>query len=95
MLKADSLNRMRWWIDASFAVHPDIRSHSGGVMMMGRGAVFSSSTKQKLNTKSSTEVELVDLDDLMLQVILTRYFLETQSYTVKDNIVYQDNENVI
>eukprot|EP00957_Ditylum_brightwellii_P083655 6358651-Ditylum_brightwellii.AAC.1 len=57
-LKADSLNRMHWWIDASFAIHPDMRSHSGSVMMMGRGAIFSSSTKQKLNTKSSTEAEL-------------------------------------
>eukprot|EP00957_Ditylum_brightwellii_P127052 9685796-Ditylum_brightwellii.AAC.1 len=63
MLEADSIDRMRWWINTSFAIHPDIHSHYGGVMMMGRGAVLSSSIKQNLNTKRSTEVDIVGLDD--------------------------------
>eukprot|EP00957_Ditylum_brightwellii_P016029 1208046-Ditylum_brightwellii.AAC.1 len=41
------------------------------------------------------EAELVGLDDLMPQVIWTRYFFEAQGYTVKDNIIYQDNESAI
>ena len=36
-LEADECNIVKWWVDASFAVHPDIRSHTGGVMMLGRG----------------------------------------------------------
>jgi len=44
-----------WWVDASFAVHPNMRSHTGGVMTLGSGGAYSVSTKQKLNTRSSTE----------------------------------------
>ena len=38
-LSADSLTRVMWWVDASFAVHPDMRSHTGAVMSMGDGAI--------------------------------------------------------
>ena len=44
-----------WWIDASFAVHHNLRSHTGATMSMGKGCLISISTKQKLNTRSSTE----------------------------------------
>ena len=30
-LKADDLKIIKWYVDASFAVHPDFRSHTGGV----------------------------------------------------------------
>ena len=49
-LSADSLHVLKWYMDASFAVHPNFKSHSGGVLTMGEGAVQSSSSKQKLNT---------------------------------------------
>jgi len=51
-----------WWVDSSYAVHPDMRSHSGIIMTLGKGAMYNRSCKQKLNTKSSTEVELVGID---------------------------------
>jgi hypothetical protein len=47
------------YVDASFAVHPNMRGHTGGGLTMGRGFPISTSTKQKLNTRSSTESELV------------------------------------
>ena len=94
-LEADSLHRMCWWVAALFAVHPDMKSHTGGVLMMRKGAIHTGSTKQKLNTRSSTEVEIVGVDDLMPQVLWTRYFMEAQGYKVSDNIVYQDNESAI
>ena len=62
---------------------------------MGRGFPLSSSTKQKLNTRSSTESELVAVDDLMPSVLWTRLFLEAQGYGVKENIVFQDNKSAI
>eukprot|EP00957_Ditylum_brightwellii_P152421 11603376-Ditylum_brightwellii.AAC.1 len=94
-LEADSLHRMRWWVDALFAVHPGMKSHTGGVLMMGRGAIHAGSTKQRLNTRSSTKAEIVRVDDLMPQVLWTRYFMEAQGFKVSDNIVYQDNESAI
>jgi len=68
----------KWWVDSSYAVHPDMRSHTGVVMTLGRGTTYSASTKQKLNMKSSTEAELVAIDDAMAQVLWTRHFLEAQ-----------------
>jgi hypothetical protein len=44
-----------------------------------------------LNTKSSTEAELVGASDICPQAIWTKYFIEAQGYKVKDNDLYQDN----
>ncbi len=94
-LEADDTHVIKWWVDASFAVHPDMKSHTGGAMLMGKGAVYGTSTRQKLNTRSSTEGELVGGNDVMPQILWTRYFLEAQGYTVNDSIVYQDNQSAI
>jgi hypothetical protein len=94
-LEADGSNILKWWIDASYAVHPDMRSHTGGVLSVGKGAVYATSCRQKLGTKSSTEAELVGVSDVMPQVVWTRYFLESQGVSVSDSIVNQDNQSAI
>ena len=63
-------------------------------MSMGkdrRGSIISISKKQKLNTKSSTEPELIGADNAMPQMIWKRYFLEAQGYEINENILYQYN----
>jgi hypothetical protein len=50
-LEADDLQIVKWWVDASFAVHKDMKSHTGGTMTLGKGAIYATSTRQKLNTK--------------------------------------------
>ena len=35
------------------------------------------------------------MNDVMLQVLWTRYFMEAQGYKVHDNILYQDNQSTI
>ena len=62
---------------------------------MGRGFPIVTSTKQKLNTRSSTETEIVGVDDCMPAVLWTRYFMEAQGYGIQENIVYQDNKSAI
>jgi len=91
ILSANGSGLLKWWIDASFAVHPNMRGHSGGGLSLGRGFPIVGSTKQKLNTRSSTETEIVGVDDFMPAVCWSRYFMAAQGYAVKDNIVYQDN----
>jgi hypothetical protein len=86
---------IKWWIDASFAVHPDMKSHTGGTMSLGKGSVYSTSRKQRINTKSSTEAELVGVDDGMPLVIWTRNFISAQGYQINDNVVYQDNQSTM
>ncbi len=65
ILCANGSGVLMWYVDASFAVHPNMRSHTGGGLTMSRGLLIVSSTKQKLNTRSSTESELVGDDNLM------------------------------
>jgi hypothetical protein len=77
-LESNDLQTIKCWVDASFAVHEDMRSHAGGTMTLGKGWVCSSSARQKLNTKSSTEAELVGVDDMMPMVPWTRQFMELQ-----------------
>jgi hypothetical protein len=62
---------------------------------MGRGFPISVSTKQKLNTRSSTESELVSVDDMMPIILWTRYFLLSQGYGVVENLLLQDNRSSI
>ena len=64
-------------------------------MSLGEGVLYGMSTKEKLNTKISTEAELIGLDDVMPQILWTRYFLEAKGYELCDNVVYQDNQSTI
>ena len=48
-----------------------------------------------MNTRSSTEAELVAVDDLMPQILWTKLFLEAQDFTANNNILYQDNMSAI
>jgi len=93
ILRADGSGILEWWVDAAFAVHPNMRGHSGGGMSMGRGFPISSSTKQKLNTRSSTEAEVVGADNFMPAICWTRFFMQAQGYKVQDNILFQDNKS--
>ncbi len=51
-------------------------------MSLGGGAVVSSSTKHKINTKISTESELVVLDNALLMILWYLYFIEVQGHTM-------------
>jgi len=88
-------NSPNWWVDSSYAVHLDMRSHIGIIMTLGKGAAYKVSTKQKINTKSSTEAELVAIDDSMAQVLWTRHFLASQGISVPTTTIYQDNQSII
>ena len=94
-LEASSAASITWWVDASFAVHPDYKSHTGATMTLGKGSIYSTSTKQKLNTRSSTEAELVGINDAMSIVLWTRHFLEAQGVTVDGNVLLQDNQSTM
>ena len=63
-------------MDALFAVHQDMRSHTGAALSMGKGSLMSMSTKQKINTKSSMEAELVGVDDAMNFVVWSKLFFD-------------------
>ncbi len=95
ILSADDLHVLKHYIDTSFAVHEDFKSHSGAGTTLGRGFPITGSRKQKLNTRSSTEAELVGDDDFATMILWTKLFMEAQGYEIKENILYQDNKSTI
>ena len=62
---------------------------------MGDGAITSLSRKQGINTRSSTEAEVVATDKISSPMIWTQLFLKAQGYPVEENILYQDNKSAM
>ena len=95
IIGADSLSLMRSWADASFAVHRDMKSHTGGTSSFGIGVVHSKCSKQKINTKSSTEAEIVAASDYISHTIWIANFMKDQGYPISKKFFYQDNKSAI
>ena len=95
IIGAMTLRKIYSWVDASYAVHMDMKSHTGAVSSFGRGVICTKSSKQKLNTKSSTEAELVGASDYLPYYIWLKYFSEYQGYPLEQNIFFQDNQSAI
>ena len=87
------------YIDASYAVHDDCRSQTGCIISLGQGPIYTSSSKQKVNTKSSTESEVVGLADKSSQVIWSREILgwlnDQEDGEIPAATVYEDNTAAI
>jgi hypothetical protein len=92
---ADDITKMKSWADVSYGTHDDCRSHTGGAISFGWGVLLTKCQKQKLNTKSSTEGEIVGVSDFLPNMIWARMFLEEQGFILKENILYQDNQSAI
>ena len=95
-LEADENMNPTWSIDAAYGVHGDCKGQSGGSFTLGKGSFHTVSCKQKINTKSSTEAELVAIDDCIGHAIWLRHFLLAQGYIKAENIInFQDNQSTI
>ena len=69
ILHADSATVVKWWFDSSHAIYPNMHGHSGGCISLSMGMLIMGLSKQKLNTHSSTEMELITVDDFMPQIL--------------------------
>ena len=67
----------------------DFKSHVGGTMSFegGKGSPMNISAKQKLNTESSTTVELVGVDCAPPLALWVPPFLMEQGCEVKENVI--------
>ena len=75
---ADDSGRLTWNIDESFAVHPDCKSHTGACLTLGHDSILCILAKQKINSKSSTKIELIGVDDVITFVMWMKHFFESQ-----------------
>ena len=95
-LQADQLKfAVHWYVDGSHQIHEDCRGQTLSLVTFGKGAVYSSSTKMKQNTKSSTETELISLGDKLTDIVWMRYFIECQGFDLDEYIVFQDNMSAL
>ena len=84
------------YVDASLATHnSEMRSHTGLYITLGKGAMCCRSLKQKLVTKSSTEAELVEISDALVQIIWFKHFLEAQGHPAFPAHIWEDNQSTI
>ena len=68
-----------------------MRGQTGAMFTMGEGRIVNKSIKQKINTKSSSESELVSTEDIVPDALWTKYFIEAQGYTNMRTILGRDN----
>ena len=57
---------MTWSVDAAFAVHNDIQSHTGAFLTTGKWSLINLSMKQKINSESSTEAKLLGIKKILI-----------------------------
>ena len=83
--------------DASFAVHQDLKGHTGFTIHVSEdnAPFYVISKKQKLNTLSSTESELVALSDAASHVLAVKEFLESIGIKQQAVPIEQDNTSAI
>jgi len=95
VISIDGLDRMDVYVDASHGTHADFKGHTGGCIAMGLGVLHGRSSKQAINTRSSTETELVGNSDYLPYPIWLIYFFEEQGYVIRNKYWHQDNQSTI
>ena len=88
---------LHYWSDAAYALHLDRRGHSGIMATLGfaNAPIYVKSGKQKIHTRSSTESELVALDECILHLLWMRQIIEFLGYPQHPAFAYQDNKSTI
>ena len=75
--------------------YEDMCNHKGGSISMDVGALHGMSLKQKVNTKSSTEADLVWVSKYLPYKNWLVSFLKEQCYNIPSNIIFQYNQSAI
>jgi hypothetical protein len=89
-----NLDQLTWYIDGSYASHMDMKGQSGAVLVTGNCAVLFKSSKQKVNTYSSTETKLIAVDDVLPTIQWTKNFMKEQGYDL-DTEIKEDNRSTM
>ena len=97
ILGANDSKALIWNVDALYAVHNNMMSHTGASLSLVHETLMSMSCKQKLVTKSSTEAKLVAVDNVMMFFMWEKYFFQDHAKDLPDTSILEDlcNFNVI
>ena len=91
ILGADDIQTMYTFVDAAFAVHDDMKSHTGGVITL----VAVGLPANPPVTMSSTEAELVGASEYLPSTIWVQYFLQAQGFPHRKSYFEQDNQSAM
>jgi hypothetical protein len=72
-----------------------MRGHTGYAISLGKGTILAGSMKQKINTRSSTESELVAVSDALCNVMFVDNLLRGQHLIVSPVVLLQDNQSTV
>ena len=78
-------------MDGSHAVHADMKGRGSVFCTEGKGVMYSSSTKLKPNTISSTETEVVTVGEKLSKSMWFCLFRIAQGRYAKEDVLMQDN----
>jgi len=84
--------------DASYACHPDRKSHTGITLHIGRhsGSLYSMSKKQPVVALSSTEAEFVATTEAAKEIVWCRLLLFDLGFPQSEpTVLFQDNQSTI
>ena len=91
----DDITEMYSYVDSAHMAHHDLKGHTGGFICFRSDAFAAKSKKQRLNSNSSCEAELIGAGEYLKQIIWARNFMIAQGYEMKPTIIFQDNESTI
>ena len=94
ILSIEKSANINFYVDTEFAVCKDTRSHTDGLITTVKGGDYIQ-LRKKLNTKSSTEAELVWVNYVLTQVIWNQSLLNEKGYKIHENVIYQYNQIAI
>ena len=73
-LRKNDLTLHKRHVNASHAVHNDLKWHTGGTLSLGEGKAYSTRIKQKMNKRLRTESKLVGVYNLMPHILWKNLF---------------------
>jgi hypothetical protein len=84
-IQCDINDKSTWYVDESCAIHMGLRRKSGAA---------NCSVKQKNNTRSSTETELIAVDISLPTILWTKSFMLEQAFDLESGIK-EDNRSTM
>ena len=93
--RCDDESYLNAYVDASYAIHHDARSHAGSVMFDGRNLVDASSNKLQHMNKASTDAEVSAVHHKMNTIESLRELYYEITGVESPVVIYQDNKSAI
>ena len=73
-------------------MQPDIKIHTGATMSLGKGLMYSVLVRQNLNTRISTEADMVGIYHVVTIISWIKYLLDAQAHSIGTYIL-QDKQS--